>query len=71
MVWVCTYCGTEASNDVAERTGCCGEVHYDEIKECPKCGSLETIDAHHEGNALAPECTYTECQECGHQWNFN
>lgn len=35
-VWreVCTYCGKDRN----EKTSCCGEVHFINQPECPKCG---------------------------------
>ena len=62
--------GLEASEE-KRIAGCCGETQFDEIQECPKCGSGDTFDCHHEADALADECVYTECAECGHQFNFN
>lgn len=34
---------------------------------CPKCGSDDVTRRHHHGNALAPECHWYECNECGHK----
>lgn len=36
---------------------------------CPKCGSEEVSEQHHEGTFAVPECDYKQCDECGHQWD--
>ena len=33
---------------------------------CPACYSWKTHEAHHEGDAVAPECDYKVCEDCGH-----
>jgi hypothetical protein len=33
--------------------------------ECYKCGSENTVVRRHNGSFLAPECTWTECEDCG------
>jgi hypothetical protein len=35
---------------------------------CAACGSDQVSRGHHAGNALAPECDYNVCDQCGHQW---
>lgn len=36
-------------------------------QECPECGSDDVSRRHHRGNALAPECHWWECNNCGHK----
>lgn len=35
--------------------------------KCAKCGGTDVSRRHHDGNALAPECHWWECNDCGHQ----
>lgn len=37
------------------------------VASCPKCGSDDYGKRHHEGNFLAPECHWHECNDCGHK----
>ncbi len=32
---------------------------------CPECNSEDVSRRHHHGSALAPECHWWECNECG------
>ncbi len=34
---------------------------------CPACNSEDVSRRHHHGNALAPECHWWECADCGHK----
>lgn len=51
---VCGYCGERRG----EKLGCCGENHWEEMPECPKCGA-ENVGRDGE--------TY-ECGDCGNEW---
>lgn len=62
---VCAYCGNPAPESPIQ--SCCGEIHFEDIPECPECGELPER-AHHHADSLAPECDYWLC-ECGHQFN--
>lgn len=55
---VCTYCGEPKG----ERMGCCGENHWDEMPDCPECGSdnVGRLDSN----------TY-ECDACKYKWPEN
>ena len=35
---------------------------------CPDCGSDEISPRHHEATFAVPECDYSQCDECDHQW---
>ena len=35
--------------------------------QCPECGSIDRIRRHHPGSAAVPECSFWECEDCGHQ----
>lgn len=39
----------------------------DAAGRCPKCNSDDYSKRHHEGNALAPDGSWFECNECGHK----
>jgi DNA-directed RNA polymerase subunit M/transcription elongation factor TFIIS len=43
------------------------EVYYDWVT-CPKCDSDDTAHYHHDADALADECDYWVCHDCGFQW---
>lgn len=38
-------------------------------EHCPACGSTEVSEGHHQGNSVAPECTFKSCDDCGVQWD--
>ena len=42
-----------------------------ESLRCPECGQSNILDRHHDGNMLAPECEFKECEDCGHQFGHN
>lgn len=41
---------------------------YPENPVCPECASYDIGEGHHYPTALAPECTYMECNDCNNQW---
>lgn len=51
---VCGYCGERRG----EKIGCCGENHWEEMPECPKCGAE---------NVGRDGDTY-ECGDCENKW---
>ena len=52
----CAYCG-----DVKTSLSCCGEVHFEEQAECPKCGcEVDRCNAHFTGI----ETTVWMCNNC-------
>ncbi len=38
---------------------------------CPRCGNYDTERCHHSGTFAVPECFFTRCDDCGHQWDHN
>jgi DNA-directed RNA polymerase subunit M/transcription elongation factor TFIIS len=38
------------------------------VEHCPKCDSDQVEILHRHGTFGLPECSYRECDCCGHQW---
>ena len=53
----CTYCGEARSGNLS----CCGEVHFEEVPECPEChGELDARTS----EVTGIETTVFHCTEC-------
>lgn len=63
-VLYCTNCGVHVDTDF-------NPEHFDNngncVVRCPDCGSDDYWPHHHEGNWLAPEGDWMECEHCGYQ----
>jgi len=58
MVLRCVYCGKPAQE---EWRSCCGEVHFEQVPECPECGH----DLHPVQRDVTGIETYTmQCENC-------
>ena len=55
----------QENHDAMVRTA--GELRAlsERLLKCPKCESGELTRRHHAGSALAPECHWHECDDCG------
>ena len=57
----CAYCGEPKSD---KRFGCCGEVHYEEVPECPQCGEdLALVSC----EVTGIETHYMACSNCDYR----
>ena len=57
----CAYCGEPKSD---KRLGCCGEVHFEEVPECPKCG----CDLYHVRHYVTGIETFVmQCEACDYR----
>ena len=63
MAYICPYCGNETSGPTSV---CCGEVHSEEARECPECGSLDVYMAN-----IEVDGTGWFCSDCSHNWDNN
>ena len=45
------------------------ETYAGITKRCPDCGKTNIINRYHDGETSGlPECYFSECEDCQHQW---
>jgi hypothetical protein len=58
--WRCCYCGEVTGNEPTP--WCCGEVHSEEVAECPECG--DNIDWQTSVTGCGIEASVPKCCHC-------